>query len=166
MEKPLLLLYPLLEEEISHYQSLIAEIEKESQYLQQGFTEGLIRSVRSLEQQTTAIHRVNGAIRKTITAILATLGKEDRGENLLDLMEVLPFPEGRKIRSYQRTLEKLKEWVSLLNNQNKNFIQEALAYGRNLFALLTQPGEESSIYLPSGQRGTATFPPQSLNRRV
>jgi hypothetical protein len=102
----------------------------------------------------------------TTAAILSSLGKEETEKNLSGLMEVLPSSEGQKIRFYQGTVAKLKEWVSLINNRNKVFIQEYLTYWRDLFSLLTQPCGESPVYMSSGQKRSSALPPQSLNRKV
>jgi hypothetical protein len=166
METRLPLLYQLLEEEIAQYRLLIEETKEESNYLRKGSIDGLLKSVRSLERHTDAIHKVHDSIRNTIAAILISRGKDDNEYTLSGLLAVLPVEDGRKIRLYQGTLERLKEWASLVNRQNKIFIQESLSYCKSFFSLLIQPWGESSVYSQSGQKRSSTFLPQSLNRKV
>jgi flagellar biosynthesis/type III secretory pathway chaperone len=166
MEKSLQILYQLLEEEISQYQLLLEEIKKESAYLRQRSPEGLIKSVRSLEEHAAVILKLNEGIKIGIETILNSFGKAGQEKTLTGLTAILPSQEARKIKAYQSTLKKLKEWVSQVNNRNKTFIKESLAYWRDLFSLLTQPQGESPVYLSSGQRRSFILPPQSLNRKV
>jgi hypothetical protein len=159
-------LYQSLEKMIARYHLLIEEMKKESEYLKQGSQEALMQVVYSIGIQTSAIQRDNDIIGQMIEKILKSSGQEGKENTLSSMLAVLPSREQGKIKSYQKTLVQLKEWIAQRNSHHKWFIQESLQYCRDLFSLLTEPVVESPVYVQSGLKKAAAQLPYSLNRKV
>ena len=159
-------LYQMMEEEIADYHLLIRELEQESKYLRQNTLEALMKSVQTIEIQTNEILKMNESIQQTIEKILIDLGEKEREKTLSSLIVVLPSLEHQKIKFYQGTLKRLKEWVAQVNARNKSFIQESLKCWKDLFSMLTHSTMEWPVYVQNGGEKIPTPPPYSLNQKV
>jgi flagellar biosynthesis/type III secretory pathway chaperone len=91
-------------------------------------------------------------------------GKEGKND-LFSLLSLLSPQDSQRIRDYQRSLGGIKKRIAQTNARNKTFVQESLAYIRDLFSLLTQPLAESPLYIQNGKTQFSTLP-VSLNRKV
>jgi flagellar biosynthesis/type III secretory pathway chaperone len=163
MESQEQVLFRMMEEEISHYEELVKKLQKEADYLRQGSPEDLLGEVKAVAQHVEAIQQIHQSIRKTIAEVLNTTGQE---KTLVELMALLPPGDSQKLRKYQGTLDKLKEWVMQINSRNKAFIQDSLAYGRDLFSLLTPSTAASPVYVQNGKRRPSAQQPLSVDRKV
>lgn len=159
-------LYQGMEKAIFHYQGLIEEMKKESEYLKQGSHESLIKSANSIEIHTTEIQKVNALTGRAIEEILSFLGREDVEKSISGLMSVLPPEDYRKLKAYQRMLGSLKERVKQINEWNKSFIQESLNYWKDLVSSLIFPLDDSPVYIPNGHKKPLTNQPYALNWKV
>ena len=159
-------LYRQMEQEILHYHLLVEEMKKESEYLKKGSTNSLLESLRSIENHTTELQKIHESIQKSIEKILGPReGKEERRE-LSSLLFLLPPKDSQRIKDYLRTLGSLKKWITQINARNKAFIQESLAYWKDLFFLLAGVPAESPVYFQNGKTQSSTHPPISLSREV
>ena len=159
-------LYQLMEEEILQYHLLAEELKKESECLRQGSPDSLTESLHSLEIHTTAIRKAHGSIQSLIQKMLPLLNPQEEKKNLESLLALLPPEEGKRVRSYQKTLERLKKWSARINERNKLYLQESLSCWKDLVSLLTEPLADSPIYLQKGIKSTPVPLPYSLNRKV
>ncbi len=156
----------LLEEEISHYEKLVAALKKEADYLRQGSPEDLLQSVKTVSGQVESIHQIHRDTRKKMEELLQAAGNEKLERTLADLIHLLPPREAHKLRKYQGTLEKLKSWVMQINSRNKAFIQESLSSWRDLFSLMNPTNAVSPVYVSNGKKKPSTQQPISLDRKV
>jgi len=163
MESQGQILLRLMEEEISHYEKLVGELKKEADCLRQGSPEDLLGSVQAVARHVETIQQLHQSIRKTIAEVLNLTGQE---KTWAELMALLPPLYSQKMRKYQRTLDKLKEWVMQINSRNKAFIQDSLAYGRDLFSLLTPSIATAPVYVQNGKKSPPAQQPLSVDRKV
>jgi flagellar biosynthesis/type III secretory pathway chaperone len=163
MESQVQVLLRLMEEEISHYEELVKELKKETDYLRRGSPEDLLGSVKAVAPHVEAIQQIHQSIRKKIAEVLNITGQE---KTLVELMALLPPRDSQKLRKYQGTLDKLKEWVMQINSRNKAFIQDSLAYGRDLFSLLTPSTAAAPVYVQNGKKRPPAQQPLSVDRKV
>ncbi len=159
-------LYDLLEQEISGYRRLIHVLKKKSESLRKRSVDGLIQVVSEMDSTREEILRVQLQIQESIGEILDMSGVERKDQTLSGLLAVLPPACHRRIRSYQRNLSGLKDWARQINGQNMAFLQESLAYVKELISLLTQPVAEYQGYLQTGRQTSPACHPLSLNREV
>lgn len=166
MESQIQAVARLLEEEISHYEKLVAALKKEADYLRQGSPEDLLKSVKAVSEHTEAIFQIHQDVRKIVEKILNSAGDEKLEKPLRDLMLLLPPQEVQRLQRYQGTLDKLKNWVMQINSRNKAFIQESLAHWKDLFSLLNPAQAASPVYVPNGKKNPSRQLPVSLDRKV
>jgi len=155
-----------LEEEISHYENLVAALKKEADHLRQGSPENLLQSVKDVSAQVAAIQQIHQEARKKIEGVLRAAGNEALKRTLADLIQQLPPKESQRLQTYQRTLDNLKTWVMQINFRNKAFIQESLAHWKDLFSLLNPANALSPGYVPNGKKNPSRQLPVSLDRKV
>jgi len=156
----------LLEEEITNYDRLIREMKRESDCLRKGSTESLMESIRVLDDYQAAILASEEKIKGSIEQILKSLGGEPREPTLCHVLNILPKGDQRKIKAHQQTLRTLKNWAGKINEQNKSFIQEYLAYLDDLLSFVIGPRVEAPGYLQKGRGRSLTPLPRALNREV
>lgn len=166
MESQIQAVARLLEEEILHYEKLVAALKKEADYLRQGSPEDLLKSVKAVSEHTEAISQIHQDVRRKVEKILNSAGDEKLEKPLRDLMLLLPPPEVQRLQRYQGTLDKLKNWVMQINSRNKAFIQESLAHWKDLFSLLNPAQAASPVYVPNGKKNPSRQLPVSLDRKV
>ncbi len=159
-------LYQRMEEEILHYHLLGEELKKESEFLRQGSLDLLTESLHSVEVHVEEIRRANGSIAKAIEKIISTLRPEEKEKNLGTLLTLLPAKETQRIKGYQKTLSSLKQRTFQVNTRNKAYIQESLAFWKDLFFLLAGVPSESPVYIQNGKTQSTTHPSISLSREV
>ena len=158
-------LFQQMEEEILYYHLLAEEMKKESEYLRKGSMNSLMESLQFLEIHTTEIRKIHESIHISIEKILSTMEGKEGKNDLSGLLPLLPPQDSQRIKDYQRSLGALKKRIAQINARNKTFIQESMAYLRDLFSLLTQPAAESPLYIQNGKTQFSTLP-ISLNRKV
>ncbi len=156
----------LLEEEILHYEKLVTALKKEAECLKQGSPEDLLQAVKTVSEHAEVIHRIHEDVRKKINEMRHSAGNGRLETTLQDLTGLLPPRESRMLQKYQRTLEKLKNWVAQINSRNKAFIQESLAHWRNLFLLVNPAKTASPVYAAPGRQKSSRQQPISLDRKV
>jgi hypothetical protein len=159
-------LYDLLEEEIFQYHLLVEELKKESEHLRRGSVDSLAESLQFLEIHASTIRKVHESIQKTVAKALATLNPGEEERSLPHLLAVLPPEDATRIKSYQKTLDRMKTWVARINERNKNHIQESMNYWKDLVSLLTEPMAESAVYIQNGKKSVSGSLPCTLNRKV
>ena len=154
-----------LEEEISHYENLVRELRKEADILRQGSMEDLASSVKIVTSLGEKIQQIHQSVNKEIEEIL-TSARLKKKENLLaNLISLLPPGDSQKLQKYQRTLDKLRDWVMQINTRNKAFIQSSLTYWRDIFSLLTPSTAAAPVYVQSGKKKFSQQP-LALDRKV
>ncbi len=166
MERDLQALYQMLEEEIQHHQMLLDEIRRESVYIKENSVETLLQSVHAIGEHTKAIGAIRQNIQRKVKEISASSGMTPDPNSLKSLFSVLPSADARKIRTYQGSLERLKKWILEANQRNKSFIQDSLAYWKDLFDLTIGARQQSPVYVPNGQKKTSVYQSISLDRKV
>jgi hypothetical protein len=166
MESQIQAVARLLEEEISHYENLVAALKKEADYLRQGSPEDLLKSVKVVSEHAEAISQIHQDVRKRLEIILNSAGNEKLEKPLRDLMLLLPPQEAQRLQRYQGTLDKLKGWVMQINSRNKAFIQESLSHWKDLFSLLNPAHAALPGYMPNGKKNPSRQLPVSLDRKV
>jgi len=159
-------LYDLLEEEIFQYHLLVEELKKESEHLRRGSVESLTESLQSLEIHAAAIRKVHDSIQKAVEKALAFLSPGEGERNLSRLLAVLPPEDAGRIKSCQKTLERMKIWMARINERNKNYIKESMNYWKDLVSILTEPLAESPVYVQNGKKSVSASLPRTLNRKV
>jgi hypothetical protein len=155
-----------IEEEILHYHLLGEELKKESGFLRQGSLDLLTESLHSVEMHVGEINRAHGSIVRDIEKMVSTLRPEETEKTLGTLLTLLPEEEAQRVKGYQRTLASLKKRTSQVNTRNKTYLQESLAYWRDLVSLLTHPLSESPVYAQNGTQPSLAPKAYPLNRRV
>ena len=166
MESQIQAVTKMLEEEIAHYEKLVAALKKEADDLRKGSPEDLLQSVKTVSVHAEAIHQIHQAVRKKIEDRLPSSGSEKLERTLADMIRILSPRESQGLQKYQGTLEKLKSWVIQINSRNKAFIQESLAHWRDLFSLVNPAKAASPGYVPCGRKKLLTQKPISLDRKV
>lgn len=156
----------LLEEEVFHYEKLVAGLKKEADDLRRGSTEELLATVKVVSAQVEAISRIHRDVCRKLESMSDSAGEEKGKMSLRELLRYLPRPEAQRLRRYPGVLDNLKSWVMEINSRNKAFIQASLDFGRDLFALLNPGNEASPVYLPQGKRNPPRQLPVSLDRKV
>jgi hypothetical protein len=158
-------LYRLMDQQVSNYHLLIEELKKEGEYLRQGSIDSLMKVLKNIDSFTQAIARLHTSVQESVEKLLEGLGK-DKVEKRVSLLTCLPSRDRARMKSYRNELGQLQEWVRMINEKNKVFIQEHLAFLGDLTTRLFRPDVESPGYLPDG--GPTSSPPlsYSLNREV
>jgi hypothetical protein len=156
----------LLEEEIFHYEKLVAGLKKEAGDLRRGSPEELLKSVKTVSEHAEAISQIHQGARKKLEGMLGSAGDEKQKMSLRELLRLLPRQEAQRLQTYPGVLDNLKSWVMQINSRNKAFIQASLDFGKDLFALLNPRNEASPVYLPHGKRNPSRQLPVSLDRKV
>jgi hypothetical protein len=156
----------MMEEEIFHYEKLVEELKKEADFLRQGSPEELVESVKAVALQVETIQQIHQSARERIEEILKSAGIEKKGKNLSNLMAVLPPGDSQKLRKYQGTLHKLREWVMQISTRNKAFIQNSLGYWRDIFSLLNPSTAPATVYVQNGKKRPSAQQPLALDRKV
>lgn len=159
-------LYDLLAKEISCYRRLIHVLKKKSEGLRKGSVHALIQAVEEMDSTREDILRIGLQIQESIGEVLDVSGAKRGDRTLSSLFAVLPSASHRQIKSYQRNLFQLKEWARQINDQNRLFIQESLAYVNEFISLLTQPVSEFQGYHQTGRQTPPACYPLSLDREV
>ena len=113
-------LYDLLEEEIFQYHLLVEELKKESEHLRRGSVDSLTESLQTLEIHAEAIRKVHESIQKAAGKTLTLLSPGEAERSFSRLLAILPPEEVARINSYKKTLERMKIWMSRINERNKN----------------------------------------------
>ncbi|MGB9697799.1 MAG: flagellar export chaperone FlgN [Thermodesulfobacteriota bacterium] len=149
----------LMVEEIRQYNLLIEKIKEEGQYLRQNSVELLLKSISQIDKQREILVKINETLRKELK----------RAANSSELKEeilahALPLPIYHKWQRHQKEVAHLKERVHKLNLQNKAFIQEILAYWRELMDLIASSGSNLSYHWVKGNNPKTN--PFFLNQRV
>ena len=158
MESQIQAVVRMMEEEISHYEKLVADLKKEADFLRQGSPEELVKSVKAVSEQAEAISQIHQDVRKKVEEILNSAG-EKRGKISQDLCAFCRRQEAQRLRKYQGTLDKLREWVMQINTRNKAFIQNSLEYWRDIFSLLNPANAASTVYVQNGKRESVQASP-------
>jgi hypothetical protein len=166
MESQAEIVLRMMEEEIFHYEKLVEELKREADFLRQGSPEELVRSVKAVALQVETIQQIHQSARERIEEILKSAGIEKKGKNLSNLMAFLPPGDSQKLRKYQGTLDKLREWVMQINTRNKAFIQNSLGYWRDIFSLLNPSTAPATVYVQNGQKRPSAQQPLALDRKV
>jgi flagellar biosynthesis/type III secretory pathway chaperone len=166
MESQAEIVLRMMEEEIFHYEKLVEELKREADFLRQGSPEELVRSVKAVALQVETIQQIHQSARERIEEILKSAGIEKKGKNLLNLMAFLPPGDSQKLRKYQGTLDKLREWVMQINTRNKAFIQNSLGYWRDILSLLNPSTAPATVYVQNGQKRPSAQRPLALDRKV
>jgi hypothetical protein len=112
------------------------------------------------------IHRAHGSIVRDIEKMVSTLQPEEKEKTLGTLLTLLPAKEAQRIKGYQKTLAGLKKRTCQVNTRNKTYLQESLAYWKDLVSMLTRPLAESLVYVQNGTQPPPAPEPYSLNKRV
>lgn len=159
-------LFDLMEEEIFQYHLLVEELKKESEHLRRGSADSLAESLHSLEIHAAAIRKVHESIQKTVEKVLGTLSPGEAERSLSRLLAVILPEDAARIKSYQKTLERMKTWMARINERNKSYIQESMNYWKDLVSLLAEPLAESPVYVQNGKKSISNSLPCTLNRKV
>jgi flagellar biosynthesis/type III secretory pathway chaperone len=155
----------LLEEEILHYEKLVAALKKEAEILREGTPEDLLESVKAASAHAESISQIHRDARRKLEGILNS-GDKNPERPLGDLLLLLPRAEARRLQAYQGALENLKNWVMQINARNKAFVQASLVHLREFFSFLNPSPSASPVYAPLGKKNPAKPLPVSLDRKV
>jgi flagellar biosynthesis/type III secretory pathway chaperone len=156
----------LLEEEIAHYEKLVAALTKEAEDLRRGSPEELLESVKAAGAQIEAITRIHAEVRGKMAELSGSPDNRDGESPFGSLRRLLPPAECRRFQRYHDALDKLKNWALQINSRNKTFIREALAHFESLFSLFNPANEASPAYAAGGKKKPAARIPVSLDRKV
>ncbi len=155
-----------MEEEIQHHQKLLEEIRKEATYIKENSVEGLLQSVRAIGERTKRIVTIQRNMQQRIKEILVSSGMDPDSDSLKSFLSLIPPADGRKMRIYQNSLERLKKWILEINHRNRSFIQDSLSYWKDLFSVATGLRQQSLTYVQNGQKKIPFCQPLSLDRKV
>jgi flagellar biosynthesis/type III secretory pathway chaperone len=166
MESQVEMILRKLEEEIFHYENLVKELRREADILRQGSSEDLAKSVKIVMSLGEKIQQIHQSVDKGIEEILKSAGLEKKEKNFANLISLLTPGDSQKLRKYQGSLDKMREWVMQINTRNKAFIQSSLTYWRDIFSLLNPSPAEAPIYVHNGKRRPSAQQPLALDRKV
>jgi len=166
IEKRVDLLYELMERQIEAYRHLLEEVKKVSTYLKPVSPESLIQSLEKIREETDTLRDLGKRTEGLIGQILQDLGRRNGELSLSSLLAVLPPVHHRRIRLYQKTLTRLKRWVTQVNERNRAFVVESLDLVRGFLSLLLDPLKGSPVYSKNGQTRSVALSSCSLDRRV
>jgi hypothetical protein len=165
LESELGSLSQLMEQEIAVYRQLVESMLTESECLKKGANDSLVEVIRTIEHHTASLRQLDGRIQSSLGVLFETLGQKDHEKTLSRLLTVLPPVHREKLKSDQKTLVHLQQWVRKTNEKNKTFIQENLKFLQHLISFLIHPVPDSPGY-PGAGRSSLSVPSYALNREV
>ena len=114
-----------------YHQALLEEMRQEWGCLKKNDLPSLLPLLQLKEDHMRTIKGHRKSIIQIVNGFLGEAAGEDRPGVLSDLLPLVSPSQAQKIKSYQREIERLLRQITLLNEQNKRFIQETLAlFGR------------------------------------
>jgi hypothetical protein len=144
----------------------VEELKKESEHLPRGSIDSLTESLHSLEIHAATIRKVYDSIQKTTGKALAFLSPREEKRSLSDLLAILPREAAGRIKSCQKALDRMKVWMTRINERNKGYIQESMNYCKDLVSLLTKRLAEPPVYVQNGKKSVSASLPCALNRKM
>ena len=167
LEDDLESLSQLMEQEIAIYGLLVEALKREAECLREGerANDSLLEVVRTIEQHTANLRQVDGRAQAAVGNLLEILGEKEKEKTLSHLVTLLPPAHRRKLKSYQKTLLRLQDWIKENNEKNKTFIEEHLIFLQHLTSFLIHPVPDLPCY-PGMGRSSSTVPSYALNREV
>jgi flagellar biosynthesis/type III secretory pathway chaperone len=153
------------EDMISH-QALLEEMRQEWGCLKKNDLPSLLPLLQLKEAHMRRIKGHRESIIQIVNGFLGEAAGEDRPGVLSDFLPLVSPSQAQKIKNYQREIERLLRQIASLNEQNKRFIQETLAYLEGIFSLLTSSHREELTYARKGKTVSASLPPCWMSRKV
>jgi hypothetical protein len=156
----------LMDQEIASYHLIIDELKEEAECLRTGAIDSLVKVVKRIEQYTETLRRLQKLIQASIGRIFEVLGKDLLERTLSHLAANLPPVHRMKMKFYQHTLTQLQDRVRPMNEKNKAFIREHLAFLGDLTSWLIHPVTETPCY-PNRVHASPVVPlSYAFNREV
>ena len=153
-------------EDMTSHQALLEEMRQEWGCLKKNDLPSLLPLLQLKEAHMRKIKGHRESMPQIINGLLGERVGEDRPRTLSDLLPLVSPFQAQKIKSYQRGIERLLHQIVSLNEQNKRFIQETLAYLEGIFSLLTSSHREELTYAQKGKTVFASLPPRWMSRKV
>jgi len=156
----------LLEEEITSYRCILEDLKQEWELLRINDTSSLISLLQTKEKHVAKIREVRQAVDRGFEELLLHWAGPKLPRTVFDLRPHVPIPQAKRITHYKNTVPGLKQKIHQLNEKNKRFIQENLDFIRGLFALLTNPAQEGTIYVKGGKKESTPLSASWVSRKV
>jgi flagellar biosynthesis/type III secretory pathway chaperone len=166
LENEIRTLSQLMDQEVEGYHLIIDALNKEAECLKKGEVDFLLKVVKTIEDDTTILHRLQPPIEASLQRVFDALGKDVEKRSLSRLVNDLPPEHRARMRSYQHTLADLQERVRQMNEKNKTFIREHVTFLSTLTSLMIRPLVENPCYPKTGRGCPAVSLPYTLNREV
>ncbi len=158
-------LFEIMDQEVKTYRLIADALNKEAECLREGQIDPLLSVVKTIESYTTTLCRLQTSMGVSIGRVFEVMEKDVGDKTLSRLMADLPPVHRTKMKFYQHTLTQLQERVRLMNEKNKAFIREHLAFLGDLTSWLIHPVTETPCYPKTGHPSLAV-PPYAFNREV
>ena len=138
-------------EDMTSHQALLEEMRQEWGCLKKNDLPSLLPLLQLKETHMRTIKANRESMAQIINGLLGERVGEERPGVLSDLLPLVSPSQAQKIKSYQRGIERLLHQIVSLNEQNKRFIQETLAYLEGIFSLFTSSHREELTYAQKGE---------------
>jgi len=156
----------LMNQEVEQYHRILNALDKEAECLKHGDVDSLLDAVKTIEVHTTALHRLQEPIEASLRGVFEDLGRDAENLTLSRLVEHLPPETRARMQVYHHTLTELQGRVRRVNEKNKMFIREHVAFLSDLTSMIVRPAAEVPCYPKSGKPRPASSLPYALNREV
>ncbi|OGP63768.1 MAG: hypothetical protein A2170_10295 [Deltaproteobacteria bacterium RBG_13_53_10] len=166
MEDEVRALSQLMDQEVERYRLIADELDKEADCLKKGQIDLLLGVIKKIEGHTEFVHRLQSPIETSIERIFEALGKDGEDKTLSRLAAHLPPVHRTKVKSYQQTLVLFQERVRQMNEKNRTFIQEHLAFLGDLTSWLINPVTETPCYPKAVHPSPVVTPSYAFNKEV
>jgi len=154
-----------MEQEIDTYRLLIHDLEEEADCLKRGAIDTLIRVVVRIEQRTATLQQTGASVQTSVEKLLDKVTQE--GDRTFErLLTMLPPSYRGRLKSNQKTLVQLQEWVRQTNGKNKLFIQDHLTFLSDLVSSMIHPPTDPPCYQKPGRSSSSVHPSYALSREV
>ena len=151
-------LWKWMGEDMTSHQALLEEMRQEWGCLKKNDLPSLLPLLQVKETHMRRIKAHRESMAQIINGLLGEGVGKNRPRVLSDLLPLISPSQAQKIKNYQRGIERLHGQIVSLNEQNKRFIQETLAYLEGIFSLLTSSHREELTYAQKGEDRIRLFP--------
>jgi flagellar biosynthesis/type III secretory pathway chaperone len=156
----------LLEEEIASYRRVLEDLKQEWEFLKINDTSSLISLLQSKALHIDKIRELRQAVDQSFEELVIHWAEPNTPRTVFDLTPHVPIAQAKRLTHYKNTISRLKQQIHQLNEQNKRFIQENLEFIRGLFALLTRPAQEETLYIREGRKESPPLASSWVSRKV
>jgi hypothetical protein len=155
-----------MDQEVEQVHRILNALDKEAECLRRGDVDSLLEAVKAIEVHTTALHRLQEPVETSLRGVFEALGRDAEQLTLSQLVEHLPPETRTRMQVYHHMLAELQGRVHRVNEKNKRFIREHVAFFSDLTSAVVTPMAEVPCYPRTGKPRPVSSLPYALNREV